>query len=141
MSSLALLTALMLACLALAALISLGAFAVALLSSMVTTGVLLVAVWLCLDGDVEVLTSRGNSADEALVTVWPFTFELLLLVVLGEGFLGDFFIEESSMSGFESGLAGGVCAFNFGVLDAADAVVVVIDGCLEDCFRQLNSKA
>lgn len=130
----------MLACLALAALISLGAFAVALLASMVTTGVLIVAVWLCLDGDVEVLTGGGNGTDEALITIWPFTFELLLLVVLGERLLGYFVIKESSVRGFESGLACGICSFDFGVLDAADAIIVIIDGCLEDCLCQLSLK-
>ena len=38
------------------------------------------------------------------------------------------------MGGFKGGLAGWVCAFDFGVLEAADAVVVVVDCGLEDCL-------
>jgi hypothetical protein len=37
------------------------------------------------------------------------------------------------MCGGVSVLADWVCALDFGVLEASDAVVVVVDGCLKDC--------
>jgi hypothetical protein len=38
------------------------------------------------------------------------------------------------VGGGEGGLAGQVCAFDFGVLKAADAVSVVVDCGLDDCL-------
>lgn len=135
------LATLVLACLALAALISLCAWALALLASMITASVVLVAVWLCLDEDLEVLSRLSNSVNQDLITIWPFTLKLLLLVVLGKGLLRDFVIKKCGMCGFECSLAGEVCAFNFGVLVSADAVSVVVDGCLENYVpsHQLSS--
>ena len=100
---------------------------------------LLMRVRLSLDGDVEVHARLANSADDDIVAIWPLAFKLLLLVVLCEGVLGDFVIEENGVGGGESFLAGWVCAFDFGVLQAADAVGVVVDGCLKNCsFPQLH---
>lgn len=131
----------MLARLRLAALVRLRARTVALLASMVRASVLRVGVRLGFDGDVEVLARLADSVDEDLVAVWPFALELLLLVVLGEGVLGDLFVEEGGVRSSVGSLAGRVCAFDFGVLEAADAVVVVVDGCLEDCFHLLSAIA
>lgn len=133
MRSLARLTTIMLASLPLAALIRLRARTLARLATMMRTSMPLVGVRLGLDSDVEILARVADSADQDLVAVWPLALELLLLVVLSEGLLGDFVIEESRVGGDEGGLAGWVCAFDFGALDAADAVVVVVNGCLEDC--------
>jgi HAMP domain-containing protein len=124
----------MLASLSLAALILVGARTITLLASMMRASVLLVGVWLSLDRDVEVLARLADSVDQNLIAVWPLAVKLLLLVVLGEGVFGDFVIEESSVCGSVGVFADWVCAFDFGVLEAADAVVVVIDGCLEDCI-------
>jgi hypothetical protein len=137
-NSLAGLATLMLACLALTAFISLCAWAAALLASMVRTSVATMAVRLCLDSDVEVLSCLSNSADQNLITIWPFTLELLLLVVLGERLLGDFLVQKSSMCSFECDLAGGVCAFDFGSLIAADTISVIVDGCLEDYIQNIS---
>ena len=123
----------MLASLAFAYLVSLRARTVTLLSSMMAASVLLMAMWLNLDGDIVIISRIRNSADQNLITIWPFTLELLLLVVLGEGILGDLFIQESLVCSFVCGLAGWVCAFDFGVLLAADTIIVVVDICLEDC--------
>ena len=101
---------------------------------MMRASVLLVRVRLSLNRDVEVLACLADSVDQDLVAVWPLAVKLFLLVVLGERVLGDFVIEESSMCGGVGVLADWVCAFNFGVLEAADAVIVVVDSCLEDCF-------
>jgi hypothetical protein len=119
-----------LASLVLTVFISLCARAIALLASVMRASMLLVGVWLSLDRDVEVLARLAHSADKDIIAIWPLAFKLLLLVVLLEGVLGDFVIEEDRVGGGIGGLAGGICAFDFGVLDAADAVGVVVDGCL-----------
>jgi hypothetical protein len=131
-SGLAGLATLMLACLALAALISLRAWTIALLAVMVRASVTTMAVWLCLNRNGEVLSRLSNSVDQDLITIWPFSLKLFLLVVLSEGRLSDFIIEKSDMCSFECSLAGGVCAFDLGVLVTADTISVVVDGCLED---------
>lgn len=138
MSGLAGLATLMLACLALAALISLRAWTIALLASMVRASMATMAVRLRLDSNREVLSRLSNSVDQDLIAIWPFSLELFLLVVLSEGRLSDFVIEKSDMCGFECCLAGGVCAFDLGVLVAADTISVVVDGCLEDYIQTIS---
>jgi hypothetical protein len=128
-----------LASLTFAVFICLRARTIALLASVMSASVLLVGVRLSLDGDIEVLTSLADSTDKDLITVWPLTLKLLLLVVLFEGVLGNFVVEEGHMGGGIGILAGGICAFNFGMLDASDAVVVVVDGCLQHCSHHLIS--
>jgi hypothetical protein len=135
------LTALVLASLALAALVSLRAATIALLAAVVRASVLRVGVRLGLDRDVEVQARLADSADQDLVAVWPLALELLLLVVLGEGFLGDLFVEENGVRSSVGGLAGQICTFDFGVLEATDTVVVVVDGCLEDYFPSSSARA
>jgi hypothetical protein len=135
MSSLARLTTFMLAGFPLTALIGLRARTLALFATMVRASVLLVRVRLGLDGDIEVLPRLADGPDQDLVAVWPLALELLLLIVLGEGLLSDFIVEERRVGGDKGGFAGWVCAFDFGALNAADAIVVVVDGRLEDFFH------
>jgi hypothetical protein len=92
-------TTLVLASLSLTVFISLGARTIALLASVVRATVLLVGVRLSLDRNIEVLTSLADSTDKDLITVWPLILKLLLLIVLFEGVLGNFIIEEDRMGG------------------------------------------
>jgi hypothetical protein len=92
-------TTLVLAGLSLTVFISLGARTIALLASVVRATVLLVGVRLSLDRNIEVLTSLADSTDKDLITVWPLILKLLLLIVLFEGVLGNFIIEEDRMGG------------------------------------------
>lgn len=132
-SSLAGLATRMLASPALTSLISLRARTVALLAIMVAASMLLMVMRLNLDGDIVVLSCLINSVNQGLITIWPFTFKLLLLVVLSESLLCDLGVDEGSVCSCICGLAGWVCAFDFGVLLAADTIIVVVDICLEDC--------
>jgi hypothetical protein len=77
--------------------------------------------------------------DQALITVWPFPQEILLLIVLCKVLLCHLVVEENGIRSFECILARDECAFDFGVLDAADAIGVVVDCGLENCAEKIVS--
>lgn len=130
------LTLLMLASLRLTPTLTLLTLAIALLSPMVCTSMIAMAVRLSLHRNSEVLARLTNGMDETLVTIWPLALEVLLLVVFGEGCLGDFVaLKEGNLSGFECGLAGGVGAFDLRRLNATNAIIVVVDCGLQNCSR------
>jgi len=124
----------MLAGLGLASSFSMLTAAFALRASMVLARMMLMTMWLSLDLNEEVLSCLGDGVNEGIVSVWPFALLVVFLIVFCEGFLGDFVVEEGRGGGFEGCGAGRVGAFNFGGLDTADAIVVVVDGCLENCL-------
>jgi len=111
-------------------------FAITLLASMMRAIVRLVRMRLGLYEDQEVLSGLLDGMNKAIITIWPLAHKRLLLVIFSKGLLGDFIVKEGCLGGFECGLAGGVCAFDFGALDSANAVVVVVDGCLENCTQE-----
>jgi len=112
--------------------VSMLTVALALRASVMLARMMLMAVRLSLDLNEEVLSCLGDGVNECIVSVGPFALLVLFLVVFCEGFLGDFVVEEGRGGGFEGCGASGVGAFNFGGLDAADTVIVVVDGCLEN---------
>ena len=79
-----------------------------------------------------VFTSFCYSMNQHIISIWPIISLRLLLVVLSEPLLCDFFVEQSILCGCSCGLAGGICAFNFGCLDTADAIIIVVDCGLKD---------
>jgi hypothetical protein len=93
----------------------------------------LMAMWLGFDQNLEVFTSLCNSMNQHIISLWPLISFRVLLVVLSEPLLCDFLAEQSILCGFSRGLAGGIYAFNFGCLDAAGAIIVVVDCGLKDC--------
>jgi hypothetical protein len=123
---------LMLARLMLTASLRMLACTLALTASMVLTLVMLMRMRLRLDSNEEVLARLRHSVHEEFISVWPFFLKGFFLVVLCKRLLLDLVVEEGCLGGVVGGGASGVCAFDFGALDAADAVVVVVDGCLQD---------
>jgi hypothetical protein len=106
--------------------------ALTLLTTVVLAVMVLMAVRLGLDKHEEVLASLSNSMNQALISIWPFTLEVLLLVVLGKGLFCDIGIEKNGVCGFKCSLPGRECTFDFGRTVATDSVRVVIDRRLED---------
>ena len=115
------------------------AVALTLLTTVVLAIMVLMAVGLSLDKNEKVLTSLSNSMNQALVSIWPFTLKVLLLVVLGKGLFCDIGVEENGMCGFECSLAGRECAFDFGRAVAANSVRVVIDCGLQNLIVIIGS--
>ena len=72
----------MLACFSLAAHFLFAASTLTLLSTVVLALMPAMGVWLSLHKDFEIFASLGNGMNEAVVSVWPFTLEILLLVIL-----------------------------------------------------------
>jgi hypothetical protein len=95
--------------------------------------VVLMAMRLSLHGHEEVLAILCNSMNQALISIWPFTLELLLLVILGKGFFRHIRVEENGMCGFERGFSRIECAFDLGSAIAANAVRIVVDRGLQNC--------
>ncbi len=71
---------------------------------------------------------------EHLVTIRPLALKVLFRIILGEVLLLDILIQERRGGRGVRLFAGQVRAFDLRRLDAADAVVIVVDGCLEDYF-------
>ena len=101
--------------------------ALTLLTAVMLALMVLMAVRLSLDKHEEIFASLSNSMNQALISIWPFTLEVLLLVVLGKRLFRDIVVEENGMCGFECSLAGRECAFDFGRAVAANSVCVVMD--------------
>lgn len=127
------LTILMLALLMLTRTLRILTSTLALLPIVMLASVASMMMRLRLDRDQKVLPRLANSMNQALISVWPLAFELFLLVVLGEGLLLDFVVEEAGLCGFVGVLADWIGAFDFGVLDSADTIVVVVDCGLQNC--------
>jgi len=128
-------TILMLALLVFASALRVFARAFTLVASVMPALVMLVAMWLSLDEDHEVLASLANSMNPALISIWPLTRKLLFYIILDERLLCVFIVEKYSLRRFKCRFAGWICAFNFCALDTSDAVIVVVDSCLEDIME------
>ena len=84
----------------------LAALAIALLPTMLLRRmVVLVGMWLSLDCNSEVLSSIRNSVNKDLISIWPFSLEVLLLIVLCKRLLFNFFVQQSYLCGCKCFLA------------------------------------
>lgn len=107
--------------------------ALALPSPMMPTLMMLMSMRLCLNSYEKVLSRLRHRMHEYLISVRPIPLEIFLLVVFRKRGFWYVVVDQNGPSSGIGGSARGVRALDFGGLDAADAVVVVVYGCLEDC--------
>ncbi len=77
--------------------------------------------------------------DQAFITVWPLSWEILLLVVLREVLLRHIVVEQNGMRSLVCSFACAKCSFDFSILDAADSIVVIVDCGLENYVEKIVS--
>jgi len=106
--------------------------ALTLLTPMVSSLMMLMRMRLRLNSHEKVLPRLRHRMYKHLIPIRPVPLKLLLLVVFRIRGFGHLVVDQDRMRGGVGRSARGIRAFDFGVLDAADTVVVVVYGCLED---------